>query len=60
MVSMTFYELMTCELPTKVGMAQLLSQKYSLAYKGKLALISSVLNIAGYTIFWFSICELDR
>jgi len=57
---MTFYELVTCELPAKVGMAQLLSQKHSLAYKGKPALISSVLNTADYMMCWFSICELDH
>lgn len=50
---------MTCQLLIKVGMAQLLAQKDSLAYKGKPALISSVLNTVGHVVCWFCICELD-
>lgn len=40
-------------------MAQLLSQKYSLAYEGKPALLLSVLNAVEYVINWFSICALE-
>lgn len=59
-ISVTSCERMTCKPPTKAGMAQLLSQKCTLAYKGKPALIPSVFNTAGYMIRWFSICEPDH